>query len=132
MLKVFYRGNGGRDRSAIFNALRSVSDFVPERLMRTLWYRLVTGPSSSVRWGKRIKLDGDGSLEFGPSLQIGNGVFFTLLESCRAELGNEVYINHNAMILQQGEALFKLGFSSYIGPCTMIDATGGVEIGEKR
>jgi len=92
MLKIIYREESARDRSALFEILMKLSRILPERIMRSLWYRCLTGPTNIIKWGKRVKFEGTGILRFGPSLEVGDGVLFNLSDCGGADFGNKAFI----------------------------------------
>jgi len=115
MIHVAYLDADDNDRSKLFNLLRRASAWLPERSMRTLWYRLMSGPNQQIRWGKRIRFEGNGFLRLGPSLEVNDGVWFNLNGTGGVILRTKAFINSNAIIWKLGENGLTIGANSYVG-----------------
>jgi acetyltransferase-like isoleucine patch superfamily enzyme len=127
-MQIVYRDASGTDRSRTFRCILALRRLLPARIMKTLWFRLLTGPGAIVNWSRDADWDGAGRLELCGSIAALKNARFDLRAGI-VRLGSGVVINAFTILWQDAGGVMDLADGVYVGPHCVLDGTGGLRIG---
>jgi acetyltransferase-like isoleucine patch superfamily enzyme len=137
-MRVRYRDTNGKERPRLFLALVTTLRVVPEIFAERVAWQLGNfvarrAGAQTLKWSPSIFLNGDGTLELGPSFNIRRGVEFRIFGGEVVRLGNGVGID-NSTILEPNSngsvpGFINVGEDVFIGAFCQLNGDGGITIG---
>jgi acetyltransferase-like isoleucine patch superfamily enzyme len=126
-MEMTYTDAAGIDKSRTFARLATLRTILPARVMKTLWFRLLTGPGHTVAIARSAALRGTGRLAIDSGFEVREGTIFE--SDADIAFGKNVFVNSFCFIFARSGGRLAVGENVLMSPYSSIDASGGVTIG---